>query len=114
MTSFIAKQKTVLNRRRKLLSKLTEYELRFAQRLRGVGILFIEQKGFIQGDGYCICDFYLPRPRRIVIEIDGEYHAEPDRRRKDYAKDRYLQSRGFKVIRIPNHEVDTFDMELLK
>ena len=37
---------------------------------------------------------------RIVIEVDGATHDEPGAAEHDAAKDRFLKSRGFKVIRV--------------
>jgi very-short-patch-repair endonuclease len=37
---------------------------------------------------------------RIVIEVDGATHDEPGAAARDAEKDRFLRSRGFKVIRV--------------
>jgi len=68
------------------------------------------QKAFIWGNSFCIADFYLPKPNRTVIEVDGEYHETEKQQRRDYIKDKYYVSRGFKVVRIKNSEVETFDL----
>lgn len=52
--------------------------------------------------GGCICDF-VSRQRRLVIELDGGQHAlaaEYDTRRT-----RFLESRGYQVIRFWNNDV---------
>jgi very-short-patch-repair endonuclease len=51
--------------------------------------------------GNCILDFVCYE-RRLVIEIDGSQHAESDR---DAARDLYLASQGFRVVRYWNNEV---------
>ena len=47
------------------------------------------------------CDLVARGPR-LVIEIDGGQHAESER---DAVRTRYLQARGYRVIRFWNHEV---------
>jgi very-short-patch-repair endonuclease len=43
---------------------------------------------------------------RIVIEIDGGWHAMPASIRSDDERDKFLQSRGFRVLRYGNSDVD--------
>ncbi|MDQ0251167.1 very-short-patch-repair endonuclease [Sphingomonas kyeonggiensis] len=47
------------------------------------------------------CDLVARTPR-LVIEIDGGQHAESER---DAVRTRYLQTRGYRVIRFWNNEV---------
>lgn len=42
----------------------------------------------------------------ILIECDGGVHSLKDRRLKDYRKDRLAQSKGFKVLRFANGEIN--------
>ncbi len=49
-----------------------------------------------------ICDLVARTPR-LVIEIDGGEHAE--RAETDAVRTRYLESRGYRVIRFWNNEV---------
>lgn len=107
---FQAKQRTLFQRKAKLIEKATESELIFKKRLEDAGIRFMFQKGYIAGDFYCIVDFYIPKPHRTAIEIDGPYHAADEQKRKDWAKDKYLNSRKIKVIRIKNEDVNIFDL----
>ncbi len=52
-----------------------------------------------------IVDFYCPKAR-LVVEIDGSQHYEPDGIAHDETRTRFLESRyGVKVIRIPNNEI---------
>jgi very-short-patch-repair endonuclease len=41
----------------------------------------------------------------LVIEIDGDSHAEPDQEDYDKARTEWLEGRGYKVIRITNEDV---------
>ena len=42
---------------------------------------------------------------KLVIEVDGEYHDEPEQQYDDQIRTDYLQKRGFRVIRFTNEEV---------
>ena len=97
-----------------LVKKATESELIFKKRLEDANINFLFQKGFIKGNFHCIVDFYLPKPHKICIEIDGGYHNTDEQIIKDKNKDAYLISRGFRVIRIYNNYVNAFDLNKLK
>jgi very-short-patch-repair endonuclease len=108
---FKDKQKTLFKRVKDLRRKATASELIFMRRLDLLGIKFIFQKAFIEGDYYCIVDFYLPKPFKICIEIDGKYHDCIKQSKRDHRKDNYLESyRGFKVVRVKNEQVSSFDI----
>lgn len=111
MISIKDKQKTLFKRQSDLRSKPTESELIFKKRLEENNIKFIFQKCFIGQDYYCIVYFYLPKPFKVCIEIDGGYHNEPKQKAKDYYRTKYLtDKRGFKVIRIKNEDVESFNL----
>jgi len=112
--NFKDKQILCSKRRARLLKHPTKSELRFKKRLEAANIKFMFQKGFIQGDNFCIADFYLPKPLKIVIEIDGSYHNGQQQQTRDHNKDAYYKQRKFTVIRIKNSEVNTFDLTFLK
>jgi len=50
-----------------------------------------------------IADFYCAEAK-LVIEIDGDSHAEPDQEEYDNARTAWLEDRGYKVIRFTNHD----------
>ena len=52
--------------------------------------------------GEYIVDFACTKVR-LVVEVDGEYHAE--RERHDRARDRALGKLGWHVLRVGEHEV---------
>lgn len=113
--TFKEKQKTLFKRQSCLRLMPTQSELLFKQRLEKRNIKFIFQKCFINKDYYCIVDFYLPKPNKIAIEIDGKYHNTHTQIYKDNYKDKYLtEIRDFKVIRIKNEDVLTFDLSVFK
>ena len=51
-----------------------------------------------------IADFYCAEAK-LVIEIDGDSHAEPDQEEYDKARTEWLEERGYKVIRVTNNDV---------
>jgi very-short-patch-repair endonuclease len=67
-------------------------------KLRGgqLGVWFRRQVVLL---GSCIVDFYCPAAR-VVVEVDGPYHAEPARRRADARRDRRLAKHGIRVVRV--------------
>lgn len=103
---FAVKQALCAKRRKELIQRITLAELHVVKLLEENKLKFIFQKGFISGKNFCIVDFYLPKPYRICIEIDGSYHSLPKQQVRDKNKDFYLQKqRGFKVIHITNEAV---------
>ena len=90
-----------------LSAKMTKAELVFGNRLAAAHIPFIFQKGFFR-PFHRIYDFYLPH-LSLGIEIDGTYHQDIVSKdtRKDYS---FLTSMGINTIRIPNEDVDTYDL----
>ncbi len=51
-----------------------------------------------------IVDFYHA-PSRLVIEIDGDVHAEPKQQAHDEVRDAWFTERGYRVIRFTNEDV---------
>ena len=43
--------------------------------------------------------------QRLIVELDGEVHDEPEQAAHDENRDRYLESRGYLILRIPNHRL---------
>lgn len=80
----------------------TPAESKLWSRLRNdqLGISFRRQHAI---DKY-IADFYCPSAK-LVIELDGGHHLEPEEQAHDQERTKYLESRGYKVIRFWNHEV---------
>ena len=54
--------------------------------------------------GPFIVAFFCPE-QLLVIEIDGDVHAEKAQRTKDRQRERYLRTLGLQVVRYTNHEV---------
>jgi len=54
-------------------------------------------------EGY-IVDFYCDE-LRLVVELDGAVHEEPNQARNDEVRDIHLKELGFQIVRVPNHVV---------
>lgn len=50
--------------------------------------------------GSYIVDFYCPAAK-LVVEVDGAYHAAPARGRADARRERRLVKSGYRVVRVP-------------
>lgn len=83
---------------------MTPAEMRLWQELRGnkLGIHFRRQHVI----GIYIADF-VSLKNHLVIEIDGEYHLNPEQQESDRIRTAYLQQQGFRVIRFTNSQVLT-------
>ncbi len=59
-------------------------------------------------DNY-IVDFCIPSAK-LVIELDGSQHYEPENREYDKQRDDYLRSQGYTVLRYTNFDIkENFD-----
>ena len=54
--------------------------------------------------GVFIVDFYCPE-ERLVVEIDGGIHDDPARAEYDARRQKWLEKRGIRVVRIDNDSV---------
>ena len=54
--------------------------------------------------GSYIVDFVCLE-RRLILELDGGQHGESVQTRYDAARDAWLRSQGFKMLRFWNHQV---------
>jgi very-short-patch-repair endonuclease len=43
--------------------------------------------------------------RRVVIEVDGSSHENPDRRQNDAERDRWFAGQSFRILRLADGEV---------
>jgi very-short-patch-repair endonuclease len=91
--------------------KPTPSESLFESLLIELGLKYKAQKGFFAGHkSFIILDFWLPRPYRVGIEIDGLYHNYPEVVLKDAAKEAYLKKRRFHLIRFKNEDLKDMDL----
>ncbi|MBR4729177.1 MAG: endonuclease domain-containing protein [Prevotella sp.] len=54
--------------------------------------------------GDYIADF-ICLPAKLVIEVDGGYHQEPQQQELDQQRTEFLVNKGYQVIRIKNEEI---------
>ena len=54
--------------------------------------------------GNYIADFYCAEAR-LVIELDGSQHFQPEHTEKDTVRTKALEEYGLRILRIPNNEV---------
>ena len=88
---------------RKLRSQMTEAEQHLWWRIRNkqiCGVQFYRQKPLLS----FIVDFYCPKAK-LVIELDGGQHFEPDHQVKDRGRDAQLAGIGLKVLRFDDRQV---------
>ncbi|MBR3972744.1 MAG: endonuclease domain-containing protein [Oscillospiraceae bacterium] len=68
--------------------------------LRGHPGRFARQKVL----GKYIADFYSAQAK-MVIELDGSQHFDPEEIRKDQQRTAFLEGYGLQIVRIPNNAV---------
>ena len=55
--------------------------------------------------GNYIVDFYIAEAK-LVIELDGSQHYQPEGQTADHQRDAWLQSLGLRVLRYSNADVN--------
>ncbi len=54
--------------------------------------------------GPYIVDFFCPTAK-LIVELDGSQHGEEENLLRDEARTKWLQSRGYRVVRFVNADV---------
>nr|WP_305890902.1 endonuclease domain-containing protein [Methylomonas sp. WSC-7] len=88
---------------RTLRTNMTDAEQLIWYRLRRKqmhGVQFYRQKPLLS----FIVDFYCPAAK-LVIELDGGQHFEPEHQAKDASRDQALAALGLRVLRFDNRQV---------
>jgi len=98
-------------RQRQLAIRATLHEKTLYRKLVSWGFSPQFQKGFIAGGVCYIADLYLPKPYKLVIEVDGDSHLTREGIERDAKRDAYFQRRGFRVLHITNTQVETLTRE---
>lgn len=96
-----------------LRANATKAELLFKSNLDLYEIEYEFQKEIITRKSFIVADFYIPA-LRLMVELDGGYHFNKEQKEKDRQKDIEYRSRGFKILRMQNERVSTFDFLELK
>ena len=87
-----------------LRNNMTEQERKFWQIIKNrqfYGYRFLRQ--YVIGD--YIVDF-ICREKKIIIELDGGQHNEQINIVYDLSRTKYLENKGYKVIRFWNNDID--------
>jgi very-short-patch-repair endonuclease len=88
---------------RELRKQMTDAEQALWQRVRRkqiLGVQFYRQKPLLS----FVVDFYCPAAK-LVIELDGSQHQEPEHRARDRERDARLNALGLRVLRFDNRQV---------
>ncbi len=88
---------------RRLRTEGTEAEAALWQLLRNrklIGCKFRRQVPI----GRYVADFYC-HERKLVVELDGGVHADPDQQAHDQNRDAFLLSVGLRILRLTNEDV---------
>jgi very-short-patch-repair endonuclease len=91
---------------------MTDAEQCLWQRIRNKqvgGVQFYRQKTLLS----FIVDFYSPRVK-LVIELDGSQHFDPEYQAKDHQRDVLLEREGLKILRFDDRQVLTETEAVLK
>ena len=92
-------------RRSVLKNKPTKSELRIRDLLDELNERYCFQKGFFSERSHFIVDFYLPKRKKLCLEVDGGYHDSEEQMAYDARRTRFLEDvRGFRVLRLSNYE----------
>lgn len=95
---------TIVHAARELRRTMTPAELRLWEALRGhrlAGLKFRRQHPL---DRF-ILDFFCVE-KQLAVELDGAVHAQPDRTSHDEERTEWLNSRGIRVLRFKNEEIE--------
>jgi very-short-patch-repair endonuclease len=98
-----------------LTANATRHELKIKALLDELGLRYQFQKGFTAKGVLYIADFYLPKPIKCVIEIDGSSHLSKIQQEKDRLRDIYFRTtRRIRVLRITNQDVEYMNSQDLE
>ena len=87
---------------KRLRKEMTKEEKRlWYDCLRDLPVPFYRQKVI----NHYIVDFYSAKAK-IVIELDGSQHYEPEKIEQDAIRDDMLKKSGYKVLRYTNYEIN--------
>ena len=89
---------------RSLRKRMTRQEVKLWLRLRDLQRLGYHFRRQSPIHAYVV-DFECRRSR-LVIEVDGGQHGFDGHLKQDTARDRYLQSAGYRVLRFWNNQID--------
>ena len=80
----------------------TEAETLLWNYLKNNGLGFTFKRQHIIGD--YITDFVC-MDSKLIVELDGEYHQLPQQKTSDVERTKWLENKGYKIIRFTNEEL---------
>ena len=104
-------KKSLLEYRRRLRKQSTQAEITLWQHIRSGrlnGLKFKRQHSI----GNYIVDFYCAS-KRLIVELDGGVHLNPEQIEKDKFRDQNLTEMDFTVLRFTNDEI-LFNIDYVK
>lgn len=101
---FYGASSSIFRNAEKLRANMTECERLLWEELKSNKILGLRFKAQHPVDSF-IADFYCHK-LKLVIEIDGEYHAENEQVKYDAGRTEEMALHGLKVLRFRNQEVN--------
>lgn len=96
----------------RLRHRMTGAERCFKKLLSKCGVYHVSQKVIYNGGSFYIIDFFLPN-KNLCVELDGEYHLEPEQAAKDEKRDTWLLTNGYYVWRMTNQKAMELDKDSL-
>jgi len=102
-TSMLKYKKNLKRISQRLRCNATDAEVIFWSKIRNKqveGFQFYRQKPI----GAYVVDFYCYKAK-LVIELDGGQHFEPEHQKQDEKRDEYLKSLGLTVLRFNNLDI---------
>lgn len=80
--------------------------------LESLGEKYIFEKGFLTEIRFFLVDFYLPKPRKLCIEIDGGCHV--GREKYDAERDEFLRTkRKLRIVHLSNQSAFSLNPDSL-
>ncbi len=103
----MASNSKILNIAKELRKNMTIAEKVFWQEIRNrkfYNLKFRRQMPLVFGDYHFIADFYCSE-KKLIIEIDGNYHEDIETKEYDDFREDILKTAGYKIFRATNHDV---------
>ncbi|WP_159589253.1 endonuclease domain-containing protein [Chelativorans xinjiangense] len=98
-------RKNAIKRSRQLRRHATEGEKRLWRELKEFRKLYGVHVRRQVPIGPYVADFAI-HSARLVIEVDGQFHTEPERMASDATRDRWLHQASYRVLRFRTGELD--------
>lgn len=87
-----------------LRKQSTPWEAKLWYYLRGKRFFGLKFKRQVPMGNYVV-DFCC-QEKKLVVELDGSQHSEAEIGQKDKLKQKFLEDKGYKVLRFWNNDVD--------